>query len=75
MRELKACQIGCVGQIGRPNGFADVMWQQRNRLRRILKRRWRYVVNLLAERAGKPTPAGATALVRNSQAQPSARAT
>jgi hypothetical protein len=39
------CQIHSVGQMSEPLGIAEKFWQRRNRLRRILKRRWRYLGN------------------------------
>jgi hypothetical protein len=42
------CQIHCVRQMSEPIGTVEVLWQRRNRLRRIIKRRWHYLINLFA---------------------------
>ena len=42
------CQIRSVIQMAEPLGVAEILWQRRNRLRRILKRRWRYLKNLFS---------------------------
>jgi hypothetical protein len=47
------CQIHCVGQMSEPIGPADVLWQRRNRLRRIFKRRWRYLINFFSRTLGR----------------------
>lgn len=49
MKKSIACQIRCLDQISRSNRAFDIFWQQRNRVKRILKRRYRYIVNMLAE--------------------------
>ncbi len=48
-RSPNNCQIRCLPKMAEPPGTAAMLWQRRNRLRRILRRRWRYVFNLLSE--------------------------
>lgn len=43
------CQIHCLQKMSEPPTFAGALWQRRNRLKRILKRRWNYLLNLLSE--------------------------
>lgn len=40
------CQIYCLGPMSEPVGRVERVWQLRNRLKRILKRRLRYLKNL-----------------------------
>jgi len=47
--QYKLCQIECVQTIPEPYGALNIIWQQLNRLKRILKRRWGYLVNFLNE--------------------------
>ena len=46
------CQIHCLNRMARPQGAAGVLWQRRNRLRRIFRRRWKYVMHRLGEAIG-----------------------
>ena len=46
------CQIHCVGTISRPLSVFEILWQRRNRLRRILKRRWNYMYNTVSGASG-----------------------
>ncbi len=39
------CQIYCLQTIAEPIGRAGILRQRLNRLKRIIKRRWRYIVN------------------------------
>ena len=43
------CQIHSLGRMSEQLGGAQILWQQRNRLRRISKRRWRYLKNTFFE--------------------------
>ncbi|GBC63768.1 hypothetical protein DENIS_4766 [Desulfonema ishimotonii] len=43
------CQIHALGQMAERGDVAGTLWQRRNRLRRIVKRRWNYLVNLASE--------------------------
>jgi len=43
------CQIHTVGRIGLPLTRRGIIWQLRNRIKRIIKRRWKYVINLIEE--------------------------
>lgn len=45
----RRCQIECVQVIPEPYSALNIAWQRLRRLKRILKRRWRYVVNFLRE--------------------------
>ena len=42
------CQIGSVVSVAEPVVVFDRLWQRRNRVRRIVKRRWRYIINTVA---------------------------
>lgn len=45
----KRCQIECVQTVPEPCGALNMGWQRLHRLKRILKRRWRYLVNFFRE--------------------------
>ncbi|NOZ81322.1 MAG: hypothetical protein GXP63_06655 [DPANN group archaeon] len=47
--ELNRCQLYGFEGMAEPLGFTSRIWQRRNRLRRILKRRKNYIVNMLSE--------------------------
>lgn len=47
--QYKLCQIECVQTISEPHGTFNIMWQRLNRLKRIIKRRWRYLANFFHE--------------------------
>ena len=47
--ECKLCQIECVHTIPEPNGALNIMWQRLHRLKPMLRRRWRYLVNFFQE--------------------------
>jgi hypothetical protein len=53
------CQIHCLDQMPEPLRRIEVLWQLRNRLKRILKRRLNYIRNLLSEGAGSRRSASA----------------
>lgn len=40
------CQIQCLSQMSEPVGRVEIVWQLRNRLKRIIRRRWHYLVHL-----------------------------
>jgi len=46
---LDQCQIRSVPKMCEPVTITNIVWQQRNRLKRMIKRRWRYLINLLLE--------------------------
>ncbi len=48
---MNECQIHCFPRMAEPMSVAEVTWQRRNRVIRILKRRWRYMMNLFSELA------------------------
>jgi hypothetical protein len=43
------CQLHGFEQMAEPLGRAEKLWQRRNRLKRILKRRGNYLINLFSE--------------------------
>ena len=43
------CQIHSFPGMSEPQSFAEVLWQRRNRITRILKRRMHYLINLFEE--------------------------
>lgn len=47
--QCRRCQIECVKDISEPYGALNIVWQRARRLKRILKRRCRYLVNFLRE--------------------------
>ncbi len=48
------CQVHTLPTMSEPLSLADVIWQRRNRIRRILKRRMRYLANMFSStRAGE----------------------
>ena len=47
--QYKLCQIGCVHTIPEPNSALNIMWQRLHRLKPILRRRWRYLMNFFNE--------------------------
>jgi len=47
--QYRLCQIECVQTIHKAYRPLNTMWQRLNRLKRILKRRWRYLVNFFHE--------------------------
>jgi hypothetical protein len=47
------CQIHCVGQISEPMSVGDILWQRGHRLKRIFKRRWRFLCNSFSKTAVK----------------------
>lgn len=42
------CQIHGLGQMAEPLSSGDALWQQKNRLRRVFKRRCRYLANFFS---------------------------
>jgi len=42
------CQIHCLPQMCAELNPAEILWQRRNRVKRRLKRRWKYLINLLS---------------------------
>lgn len=42
------CQIQYLNQMSEPLGRVEVAWQLRNRLKRIIRRRWHYLVHLFS---------------------------
>ena len=49
LKDLHGCQVRSLGEIGDKLAAIEVTWQQRNRLKRILKRRWNYLMNSLSK--------------------------
>jgi hypothetical protein len=47
--QYKRCQLECVQNIPEPCGALNIGWQRLHRLKRIIKRRWRYLVNFFRE--------------------------
>ena len=47
------CQIQCLPKMAEPIRSSEVLWQRRNRLWRIFKRRWNYLINLFSEIKGE----------------------
>ena len=45
----KRCQMECVQTIPESEGALNIGWQRLHLLKRILKRRWRYLVNIFRE--------------------------
>lgn len=43
------CQINCLPKVTEKMGTAEVLWQRRNRIKQITKRRWNYLINLFSE--------------------------
>jgi hypothetical protein len=60
------CQIYTLQDISEPVSFYEKAWQFRNRLKRIFKRRWCYLQNMLSERtdAAKSTARAEQASIR-----------
>ena len=46
------CQIHSLEEMADPGGSLDALWQRRNRVRRIIKRRWNFFINFLSRTAG-----------------------
>jgi hypothetical protein len=46
------CQIHCLEQMSEPLGRVEIVWQLRNRIKRIIKRRLTYILNWFSEVAG-----------------------
>jgi len=44
-----ACQIHCLPEMSERIGTLEVLWQKRSRIRRIVKRRRNYMINLINE--------------------------
>jgi len=44
---MKRCQLQCLNETSKPIGFFEILWQSRNHLKRILKRRVHYIKNLI----------------------------
>ena len=55
------CQIHCLERMSEPLGSVEKVWQLRYRLKRIIKRRLRYVLNLFLKRAHARNEASALA--------------
>lgn len=53
----RICQIQCFDEISEPLGRFEIFWQLRNRLRRIIKRRIRYLLNRLDKTTGEKNTA------------------
>jgi len=47
MNKIK-CQIQCLPKVTEKMGTAEIIWQRRNRIKRITKRRWNYLINLFS---------------------------
>lgn len=47
------CQIFSVPRMCYPLSVPNVLWQRRNRFKRIFKRRWNYLNNLFKEKTGE----------------------
>ena len=47
------CQIHCVGQVAKPLGLGNTLWQRGNRIKRIFKRRWHYLTQTMTKTAVK----------------------
>jgi hypothetical protein len=43
----KKCQIYCLDKISENLSLKEILWQKKNRLKRIIKRRWFFLKNLL----------------------------
>lgn len=46
---MSECQMHSLPRIAEPIGIIQVNWQKRNRIRRILKRRLKYLMNVVSE--------------------------
>ena len=51
----KECQIHCFPEMAETIAAIDVLWQRRNRVKRLIKRRWNYLMNLFNECAEEKT--------------------
>lgn len=56
-RKTGKCQIFSLAELSNPVGKSNAGWQLRKRVRRIIKRRWKYIRNLLKE-LFTPSPEG-----------------
>lgn len=45
------CQVHSLEAMADPRGTLETLWQRRNRLRRVFKRRWKYILNFISRRA------------------------
>ncbi len=43
------CQIHCVGPMSDPTGLGNTLWQRGNRIKRIFKRRWRFLSESISQ--------------------------
>lgn len=48
-RNKPACQLISLPELSEPTPRQDICWQRRNRVKRIIKRRWIYLRNLFRE--------------------------
>ncbi len=56
------CQIHCLEPMSEPLGRAEIAWQFRNRLRRIIRRRLTYLCNGFSELTGSRSMASTSAV-------------
>jgi hypothetical protein len=47
LKSDKKCQIYCLDKISENLSLKEILWQKKNRLKRIIKRRWFFLKNLL----------------------------
>lgn len=47
------CQLMCLPDMAKPVSLGDVLWQRRKRVKRIVKRRWRFLINVLNSQGTK----------------------
>ena len=62
------CQLQCLNQLSEPLGASAVFWQRRNRFKRILKRRWKYLMHWFSEIIGAKSEKS-NVMVKNSTAR------
>lgn len=49
LKDFHSCQMRSLGKMGDKLAAIETIWQKRNRLRRIFKRRWNYLMNSLSK--------------------------
>ncbi len=47
------CQIHCLPMMAEPIGLPELLWQRRNRVRRVFKRRWHYLLRMFSANKAK----------------------
>jgi len=47
-KHFNICHLHCLPKMVEPLGTVAIVWQRRNRLKRIFKRRWNYLINLFS---------------------------